>query len=57
MSEQPDSEPTPTESPEATDDLGFRDDEENRAYEAAQPDSQPEVSAEPEPDGEPADAG
>ncbi len=60
MSEQPDLEdPTPAESGDvdATDDLGFSDDEENRAYERSQPDSQPEVSSEPEPDGEPADAG
>ena len=57
MSERPDSDSPPTESPEETDDLGFSDDEENRAYERAQPDSQPEVSAEPEPDEEPADAG
>lgn len=53
MSEQPDSDAPAVE----TDDLGYRDDEENRAYERAQPDSQPAVSAEPEPDGEPADAG
>jgi hypothetical protein len=39
------------------DDLGYRDDEEERAYERAQPDSQPEVSSEPEPDCEPTDAG
>jgi hypothetical protein len=58
MSEPPDPESPATDSdgPD-TDDLGFRDDEENRAYERAQPDSQPEVSSEPEPDGEPADAG
>jgi hypothetical protein len=40
-----------------TDDLGYRDDEEERAYEHAQPDSQPEVSSEPEPDREQPDAG
>jgi hypothetical protein len=57
MSERPDSDTPPTETSEETDDLGFRDDEENRAYERAQPDSQPEVSAEPEPDDEPANAG
>jgi hypothetical protein len=57
MSEHPDSDSPPAESPEATDDLGFSDDEENRAYEKAQPDSQPTVSSEPEPDHEPADAG
>ncbi len=57
MSDQPDSDAPSPDSPDATDDLGFRDDEENRAYEAAQPDSQPKVSSEPEPDGEPADAG
>jgi hypothetical protein len=54
MSEQ--TEPDPSADPQ-TDDLGFSDDEENRAYEDAQPDSQPEVSSEPEPDAEPADAG
>jgi hypothetical protein len=58
MSERPTSENPPVDSQGAdTDDLGFRDDEENRAYEDAQPDSQPEVSSDPEPDGEPADAG
>jgi len=40
-----------------SDDLGYRDNEEERAYDKAQPDSQPEVSSEPEPDREPADAG
>jgi hypothetical protein len=42
---------------EETSDLGYRDTEEERAYEKAQPSSQPEVSSEPEPDAEPADAG
>ncbi len=55
MSERPESTPPPD--PQETDDLGFSDDEENRAYEKSQPDSQPTVSSEPEPDGEPADAG
>ncbi len=57
MSEPPTG-PSPSESDDPdTNDLGFSDDEENRAYERAQPDSQPEVSSEPEPGGEPADAG
>jgi len=43
--------------PDQTDDLGYREDEEQRAYERAQPDSQPTVSAEPEPEREPTDAG
>jgi hypothetical protein len=54
MSEETQSDPT---ADPDTDDLGFSDDEENRAYEEAQPDSQPTVSSEPEPDAEPADAG
>lgn len=58
MPDRPNPNPPPTKprDPE-TDDLGYRDDEENRAYERAQPDAQPEVSSDPEPDTEPSDAG
>jgi hypothetical protein len=48
--------PPPSNDPD-TDDLGYRDDEEERAYERAQPNDQPEVSSDPEPETEPADAG
>ena len=47
----------PKVTPDDTDDLGYRENEEERAYERAQPDEQPTVSSEPEPDDEPADAG
>jgi hypothetical protein len=60
MSERPDDNVTTSSRRNAdadTDDLGYRDGEEGRAYERAQPDAQPEVSSEPEPDAEPADAG
>jgi hypothetical protein len=58
MSDETEARQPPAESgDDATGDLGYRDDEENRAYERGQPDSQPEVSSEPEPDDEPADAG
>jgi hypothetical protein len=49
--------PAPKKPTSTTDDLGYRDSEEERAYERAQPESQPTVSSEPEPDAEPADAG
>jgi hypothetical protein len=42
---------------EATDDLGYRDEGEDRAYERAEPGSQPPTSSDPEPDQEPPDAG
>ena len=58
MPERSNLNPSPDRFPEPdSDDLGYSDNEENRAYERSQPDSQPEVSSEPEPDGEPADAG
>ena len=41
----------------STDDLGFSDQEESDAYEQAQPEDQPTVSSEPEPDEDPAQAG
>lgn len=49
--------PTNRPSDAETDDLGYRDNEEEKAYERAHSDAQPEVSSEPEPDTEPADAG
>lgn len=47
----------PNRQPVDTDDLGYSDDEEERAYEEAQPDAQPTVSSDPEPDEDPANAG
>jgi hypothetical protein len=47
---------SPDENPD-TDDLGYRDDQEERAYERAQSEDQPQVSPDPESDAEPADAG
>jgi hypothetical protein len=58
MSERPNPDPPPTDPDDPnTDDLGYRENEEERAYERAQPDDQPEVSSDPEPDTEAADAG
>jgi hypothetical protein len=60
MPERPNPDPTPSAPDHAdidTDDLGYRDNEEDRAYERAQPDGQPPISSDPEPDAEPADAG
>lgn len=49
--------PGPRVAPDETDDIGYREDEEERAYERAQPDSQPTVDSDPEPDSEPANTG
>jgi hypothetical protein len=54
---QPNSERDPGEERETTDDLGYREEQEDRAYERAEPGSQPPTSSDPEPDHEPADAG
>lgn len=60
MPEQSNRDPAPDTPHDAdidTDDLGYRDNEEDRAYERAKPEAAPQVSHDPNPDAESADAG
>ncbi len=56
---RPQTDPPKTDEPQRVQstDLGYRDNEEERAYERAEPGSRPPTSSEPEPDNEPPNAG
>ncbi len=56
MAERPEQDEIEREREETTD-LGYRDTDEERAYERAEPGDRPPTSSEPEPDAEPPDAG